>query len=84
VLEPKATWLNEVNRALKRQKLVCVISDKKPAELKQRLHLGALFQVVRLEDRNGSSYSILFGQEALLAETELYFRKASGDKAMML
>lgn len=84
VLEPKATWLNEVNRSLKRQKLVCVISDKKPAELKQRLHLGALFQVVRLEDRNGSSYSILFGQEALLAETELYFRKASGDRAMML
>src|SRR6266700_2879691 len=84
VLEPRATWLNEVNRALKRKKLVCIISRMKPAELKASLHLGMLFQVVRLEDQVGSQYSIAFGQEALLLETELFFRESKGDGPMML
>ena len=84
VVEPKATWLNRVNAALKKQTLVCIISDMQPLELKQRLHLGALFQVVRLEDVMGSSYSIVFGQEALLVETDLFFRKTRSDNAMML
>ncbi len=85
VLEPKATWLNVVNRRLKAQNLVCVVSDIQPDALKQSLHLGALFQVLRLEDGIGSrKYSILFGQEALLAETELFFRKTKDDNAMML
>jgi CRISPR-associated endonuclease/helicase Cas3 len=84
VLAPRATWLNEVNRALKRKKLVCIISRMKPAELKAGLHLGMLFQVVRLEDQVGSQYSIAFGQEALLLETELFFRESKGDGAMML
>jgi CRISPR-associated endonuclease/helicase Cas3 len=84
VLEPRATWLNLVNRALKRKKLVCIISRMKSAELKVGLHLGMLFQVVRLEDQVGSQYSIAFGQEALLLETELFFREDKGDNAMML
>ncbi len=84
VLEPRATWLNEVNRALKRKKLVCIISRMKPAELKAGLHLGMLFQVVLLEDQVGSQYSIAFGQEALLLETELFFRESKGDGPMML
>ncbi len=79
VREPKATWLHEVNRRLGKCKLVCIISDRQPDELKQSLHLGALFQVVRLEDKFGSSYSIIFGQEALLAHTELSFRKTKSD-----
>jgi CRISPR-associated endonuclease/helicase Cas3 len=84
VLAPRATWLNEVNRALKRKKLVCIISRMKPAELKAGLHLGMLFQVVRMEDQVGSQYSIAFGQEALLLETELFFREDKGGGAMML
>jgi len=84
VLEPKAVWLNEVNRVLRKQKLVCIISDMKLPELKQSLHLGALFQVVRLEDMMGSSYSVVFGQEALLVETELFFHKTKDDNAIIL
>jgi CRISPR-associated endonuclease/helicase Cas3 len=84
VLEPRATWLNEVNRALKRKKLVCIISRMKPAELKAGLHLGMLFQVVWLEDQVGSQYSVAFGQEALLLETELFFRESKSDGPMML
>ena len=84
VLEPRAIWLNEVNRALRKQQLVCIVSDLNPVELKRGLRLGALFQVVRVEDKVGSSYSIAFGQEALLLDTELFFRKTKGDNAMML
>ncbi len=84
VLEPRAIWLNEVNRALRKQQLVCIVSDLDPVELKRGLRLGALFQVVRVEDKVGSSYSIAFGQEALLLDTELFFRKTRGDDAMML
>jgi len=84
VLEPRAIWLNEVNRALRKQQLVCIVSDLNPVELKRGLRLGALFQVVRVEDKVGSSYSIAFGQEALLLDTELFFRKTRRDNAMML
>jgi CRISPR-associated endonuclease/helicase Cas3 len=84
VLEPKAIWLDDVNRALKKQRLVCTVSDMKPLELKRNLHLGALFQVVRLEDRVGSQYSIVFGQEALLLETELFYRKSKDDGALIV
>jgi len=84
VLEPRAIWLDEVNRALRKQQLVCIVSDLNPVELKRGLRLGALFQVVRVEDKVGSSYSIAFGQEALLLDTELFFRKTRRDNAMML
>jgi len=84
VLEPRAIWLNEVNRALRKQQLVCIVSDLGPVELKRGLRLGALFQVVRVEDKVGSSYSIAFGQEALLLDTELFFRKTKGDNTKML
>ena len=84
VREPRGDWSREVNRQLGRCKLVCIISDRQPDELKQSLHVGALFQVARLEDTYASSYSIIFGQEALLAETELFFRKTKSDNPMML
>lgn len=84
VLAPRATWLDQVNRALKRQKLVGIISRMKPAELKSGLHLGMLFQVVCLEDQIGSQYSIAFGQEALLLETELFFRADKDEGAIIV
>lgn len=85
VLDPKITWLDVVNRRLRTQKLVCILSDMPPDMLKAKLHLGALFQVMRLQDRTGArNYSMLFGQEALLVETELHFRKVKGASAMML
>ena len=85
VLDPPITWLDVVNRRLRTQKLVCIVSDMPPDMLRPKLHLGALFQVMRLEDRTGArNYSILFGQEALLVETELHFRKIKGASAMML
>jgi hypothetical protein len=53
-------------------------------ELKQRLNLGSMFQVERLQDATGQEYSVAFGQEALLLDSLLFYRKTKGDGAMML
>jgi CRISPR-associated endonuclease/helicase Cas3 len=85
VLDPPVTWLDQVNRRLRKQKLVCIISDIAPDLLKPVLHLGAFFQVLRLQDKTGArNYSLLFGQEALLVDTELHYRKVKSGSAMML
>lgn len=83
VEEPRHTWLDQVNRALKRLKLPCVISDMPRQELRGRLQLNMLFPVYRLRDDTGYEYSIAFGQEALLLETELKYYKNKDDKAIM-
>jgi hypothetical protein len=84
VLDPAHPQRSLINSALKQQNLVCIISDIPPLELKRQMRLGPLFQVHRIQDSMGSSYSIAFGQDALLLDSELFFRKTSGDNAMML
>jgi len=84
VLDPAHPQRSLINSALKQQNLVCIISDIPPLELKRQMRLGPLFQVHRIQDSMGSSYSIAFGQDALLLDSELFFRKAGGDNAMML
>ncbi len=83
VREPRPVWVDQVNRRLKALKLPCILSDIMRTELKQRLHLGAMFPIHRLHDSTGNEYSIVFGQEALLLESLLFFRKTQGDKPLM-
>jgi len=83
VREPRHTWLDQVNLSLKRQKLTCVLSDMLRTELKQRLNLSSMFPVYRLQDRTGNEYSVVFGQEALLLESLLFYRKTKEDKPMI-
>ncbi len=83
VREPRPVWLDRVNKKLKQLKLVCIISDMKRTEMKQRLHLGAVFPVYRLRDSFEHEYSIAFGQEALLLDSILAFRKPKGDASIM-
>ncbi len=83
VREPRHTWLDQVNLNLKRQKLTCVLSDMPRTELKQRLNLNSMFPVYRLQDRTGNEYSVVFGQEALLLDSLLFYRKTKEDKPMM-
>jgi CRISPR-associated endonuclease/helicase Cas3 len=83
MLEPRPIWLDQVNRRLKKLKLTCIISDMQRKELKQRLELGAVFPVYRLQDSAGHEYSIAFGQEALLLESVLFFRKPKSTSAIM-
>lgn len=83
VREPRHTWLDQVNRSLKLLKLPCILSDMGRKELKQRLNLGSMFPVHRLHDRTGNEYSVAFGQEALLLDSLLFYRKTKDDKPMM-
>ncbi len=84
IREPYFTWRDRVNSALKTLKLPCILSDMGRRELKQRLNLGAMFQVQRLQDKTGYEYSVAFGQEALLLDSLLFWRKTRDDKALML
>jgi CRISPR-associated endonuclease/helicase Cas3 len=84
VRDPRPTWLDEVNRHLKGKKLVGILSDMGRKELKQRLNLGSIFPLYRLQDETGNEYTIAFGQEALLVDSLLFYRKTKEDRAMML
>ena len=87
VREPRPTWLDQVNRNLKRLKLTCVLSDMPRTELKQRLNLSSMFPVYRLQDRTGNEYSVVFGQEALIARISAILSQGKGrqtDDVLML
>lgn len=83
VREPYQTSFDEVNRRLKKLQLTCILSDMKCQELKQQHKLGSVFPVYRLQDSLGSEYSIAFGQEALLLDSILAFRKPKGNTTFM-
>ncbi len=84
VREPRLTWLDQVNYYLKREKLVGILSDMGRKELKQRLNLGSIFPLYRLQDMTGNEYTVAFGQQALLLDSLLFYRKTKDDKALML
>lgn len=80
VKESRQPWVDAVNKILKKQKLVCVISDRDPYELKRSLWLPLLFPVYRLSDLYDSEFAVAFGKEALLLESLLFYRKTGGDR----
>jgi CRISPR-associated endonuclease/helicase Cas3 len=84
VREPRHLWLDQVNRRLKRLRLPCILSEMGPKEVKQRLGLGTIFPIYRLQDGLGHDYSVAFGQEALLLDSLLFFQQPKGDQPMML
>ncbi|HVB71916.1 MAG TPA: type I-D CRISPR-associated helicase Cas3' [Ktedonobacteraceae bacterium] len=84
VEDPVFPWKDQVDKALKAKKLVCIFSDWTRAELKGRLHLPALFPIYAVRDRLGQCYSVAFGQEALLLDSLLYRFQTKGDTAMFL
>jgi len=84
VREPYFSGRDQVNRSLKAQSLACIVSDMGRKELKQRLNLGSMFPIQRLQDKTGAEYAVVFGQEALLLDSLLFWRKTKGDQAMYL
>src|SRR6266566_800727 len=84
VREPFFTWRDQVNKSLKAKSLTCILSDMGRKELKQRLNLGSIFPMQRLQDQTGAEYSLAFGEEALLLDSLLFWRKTRGDQAMYL
>ena len=73
--------VNEVNRVLKTQKLVCTITAEwsKPADLRTRLNLPGNFPVHALTDNASTGYCVTFGKQALLLDSLLYWRKNQSD-----
>ena len=84
VREPRIPWLDQINRRLKTLKLPCLISPIPRNELRQRLKLGSIFPIYSLRDGWGHEYSVVFGQEALLLDSLLFFLKTKDDRPMML
>jgi CRISPR-associated endonuclease/helicase Cas3 len=84
VREPYFSGRDQVNRSLKTRSLTCIVSDLGSKELKQRLNLGSMFPIQRLQDKTGAEYAVAFGQEALLLDSLLFWRKTKGDQAMYL
>ena len=84
VREPSFTGRDQVNRVLKTKSLTCILSDMGRKELKQRLNLPTMFPIQRLQDKTGAEYAVAFGQEALLLDSLLSWRKTKGDQAMFL
>jgi CRISPR-associated endonuclease/helicase Cas3 len=84
VKEPRPAWLDRVNRRLQAQKLVCILSDIPYKRLKQQSGLNNLFPIYRVHDSTGNEYRIAFGQDALLLDSVLFFRKPNQETALML
>jgi len=84
VQEPRHVWLDQINPRLKRLRLPCLISPLSRDELKGHYRLGGIFPLYRLRDPWGQEYSVAFGEEALLLDSLLFFRKTGNERAMML
>jgi CRISPR-associated endonuclease/helicase Cas3 len=84
IKESRQPWVDAVNQALRKQRLVCVLSDIPAGDLKRQLWLPLLFPIYRLLDLYDSEFSVVFGKEALLLESLLFYRKTAEDTAIIL
>lgn len=84
VREPALPWLDRVNRQLKPLRLSCLLSTRPIRELRGKYALPGIFPMYRLKDGWGQDYTVVFGQEALLLDTLLFFQKPDENLAMML
>ena len=84
IKESRQPWIDTVNRVLKKQRLVCVLSDIMARDLKRRLWLPLLFPIYRVLDLYDSEFSVAFGKEALMLESLLFYRKTKENSAIIL
>jgi CRISPR-associated endonuclease/helicase Cas3 len=84
VWQPDNVWIGQIDKKLKKEGLVCVI--RRPViEVRMRLRLPMHFQIYPISDQYSvndasSSYSIAFGQSALLLDTLAYTFKSKGEE----
>lgn len=72
-------WINDINRILRKQPVVCILSRLHREEIKRKYRLPPLFSVYKVLDEEGSEYSAAFGKEALLLETILQHVKTENE-----
>lgn len=64
-------WLNALNRALRRRKLVATLCLTPSQELRRRLYLPPLFELYDFHSPDGSRGTIAFARQALLLHVAL-------------
>jgi len=70
---------NSVNERLAELSLVCLVVEGKPKDFKRQSGLHALFPVYAVRDNDGIERSIVFGLNALLAHSLVFWRAAKND-----
>jgi CRISPR-associated endonuclease/helicase Cas3 len=83
VWQPENRWAAEINKKLRNQALVSYVLPRPAAEVRQRLRLPMHFQVYPISDKYSfqdavPSYSVAFGQSALLLDTLAYQLRGKG------
>jgi len=78
-------WLNELNAHLRRRKFVATLCLIPPNDLRYRLRLPPMFELLTFEARDGTTGSIAFAREALLLSVALKERRVTcGGGAMIV
>lgn len=75
IQDTKNSFINEINRPMYKEKLVCLISDMKAKHLKTKYRLPLHFPIFTLKDDSNSDYCVAFGKEAFLLDSLLWWKK---------
>lgn len=79
-LEAKNVAIGKINDALLGKRFCTCVCDRElsgesPRSVRQRLRLPPLFNLVNITDDGGANYTVAFGQDALLLDSLIYWRK---------
>ncbi|MDD4588790.1 MAG: type I-D CRISPR-associated helicase Cas3', partial [Heliobacteriaceae bacterium] len=66
--------IRQINQELAGQGLCTCVSDKEVETLRRRFALPPLFELYSVRDSAGETYTVAFGQDALLLDAILYWR----------
>jgi CRISPR-associated endonuclease/helicase Cas3 len=67
--------LQEINKTICKENMVCFISDCKPKDIKTLYKLPIHFPIFTLKDYSNSVFSIAFNKEALLLDSIMFWKK---------
>lgn len=70
---------NSVNERLAELSLVCLVAEGKPRDFKRQNGLHPLFPVYQVRDDDSITRSIVFGLDALLAHSLVFWKSAKND-----
>lgn len=75
IQDTKNSFINDLNRIIYKENLVCLISDMKAKHLKTKYRLPLHFPIFTLKDDSNSDYCVAFGKEAFLLDSLLWWKK---------
>lgn len=83
IKQPGSEETKQLNHVLRRQSVIAYITRCEPKRLRQTLRLPAFFPLYQLHDSHDASYTLVFGQAALLVEAESFgcFKKQNEEDA---